>query len=235
MAYIKRKTDPLSRTIYKKDFTLKRHVFIGIVILGIFMAASFFVADYIDLKKSAFSNPISNSIAEISDGKTYGQAKVGGHFELVDHTGAIRTEADFKGKYLLVYFGYSFCPDICPAALYNISQALQHLNEKTRRQIQPLFISVDPERDTVETLRIYMENYHPAFVALTGTPAQVDQALKAYRVYAKKATPDGTSTEYLIDHSSVVYVMDRQGRYVTSFNHTTEPEKIVQILQGVIR
>lgn len=214
---------------------MKRQVFIGIVTLGIFMAASFFVAEYIDVRKSPPVVSVSNSVADVSEGQTYGQASIGGHFELVDHNGVTRTDADFKGKYLLVYFGYSFCPDICPAALYNISQALQHLKEKTRRQIQPLFISVDPERDTVETLHIYMENYHPAFIALTGTRAQVDQALRAYRVYAKQAKPDGTSTEYLIDHSSVVYVMDRQGRYVTSFNHTTEPEKIVQLLQNVIR
>jgi protein SCO1/2 len=158
---------------------------------------------------------------------------IGGPFQLIDHHGQTRTDNDFKGKIMLVYFGYSYCPDICPAGLYHISQALQEMGQ-TANEFQPLFITVDPERDTVKNLALYMENFHPQFVALTGDREAINNAIKAYHVYAQRAEPNGTSTEYLIDHSSVVYVMDRQGRFLTSFNHQTEPAEIKEILKGCL-
>jgi protein SCO1/2 len=158
---------------------------------------------------------------------------IGGPFHLIDHHGQPRSDVDFKGKIMLVYFGYSFCPDVCPAGLYHISQALHEMGAKAK-EIQPLFITVDPERDTVQNLALYMENFHPQFLGLTGTPEAINKAVKAYRVYAQKAKPDGTSTDYLIDHSSIVYVMDRQGRFLTSFNHQTEPAQIKAILKSYL-
>jgi cytochrome oxidase Cu insertion factor (SCO1/SenC/PrrC family) len=172
-------------------------------------------------------------IATTKQGQSYGTPQIGGSFHLVDHHGVARNEADFKGKILLVYFGYSFCPDICPGALYHISQALAGMG-KAAQEFQPIFITVDPERDTTSHLTVYMENYHPQFVALTGSQEQIQQAMRAYHVFAQKVAPDGTSTDYLIDHSSVVYVMDRQGRFITSFNHQTEPDKIKEILKNCL-
>ena len=172
-------------------------------------------------------------VATMTEGEMTGQPQVGGAFQLVDHQGQQRTDADFKGKILLVYFGYSFCPDICPTALNHISQALNEMGRQAS-EFQPIFITIDPERDTVQNLALYMENYHPRFIALTGTPDALRQVMQAYRVYAQKAKPNETSVEYLMDHSSIVYVMDRQGRYLTSFDHQTKPDKIKEILKNYL-
>lgn len=167
--------------------------------------------------------------------KEYGTPQIGGPFSLIDHEGQPRTDADFKGKILLVYFGYSFCPDICPSALYNMSQALDALGP-TAKEIQPLFITIDPARDTVEHLARYRENYHPSFVMLTGSAAQIQQAMKAYKVHGTKVKPDGTTTEYLMDHTSIIYIMNRQGRFIAHFNHLTPPNELkktlIEILKG---
>ena len=158
---------------------------------------------------------------------------IGGPFKLVDHEGHIRTDADFKGKIMLVYFGYTFCPDICPAALINMTEALTKMGKKAS-QIQPIFITIDPLRDTSPHLKIYMENYHPSFIALTGDMPHIEIAKKAYRVYGAKAKPDDSTTDYIMDHSSIIYVMDRQGRFITHLNHTTLPEEMIRILEQVI-
>lgn len=155
-----------------------------------------------------------------------GTPRIGGKFLLQDHKGQKRSHLDFRGRYTLVYFGYSFCPDICPTALYNMTEALETLGDKAKN-FQPLFITVDPERDTVEELAKYMENFHPSFIALTGSNDAIQKAKKAYHVYAAKAEPDGESSDYLLDHSSIIYVMDPKGRYVTSFNHATPSKTIV--------
>ena len=185
-------------------------------------------------KKNQDPSPEISDVATVVVGKTYGQATIGGPFELVDVNNQPRTQADFNGKFMIVYFGYSFCPDICPAALYNMTQAFSELSEKELNQLAPLFISVDPERDTVENLRIYMQNFHPKIIGLTGTDEQINHAKKQYRVYAQKAKPDGTSTDYLIDHSSIVYLMDRRGRFITSFNHQTDPETIIKVIRSAL-
>jgi cytochrome oxidase Cu insertion factor (SCO1/SenC/PrrC family) len=179
------------------------------------------------------SSPTISADSSYPNQKFDKNVPIGGPFQLVDQHGQTRTDDDFKGKIMVVYFGYSFCPDICPTGLYNISQALQEMGAKAQ-EFQPIFITVDPERDTVQNLALYMENFNPQFIALTGTRDAVNKAIKEYRVYAQKAKPNGTSTEYLIDHSSVVYVMDRQGRFVTSFNHQTEPAQIKEILNGCL-
>jgi len=210
---------------------MKSRIYISVVVIGIFVATGFFVRDLLRAHTSQENQTIQTNVASTRIGRTFGQAQLGGHFELTGHNGVKRTEADFKGKFMIVYFGYSFCPDICPAALYNITQALNQMKDKEVTEFQVLFITIDPERDTVKNLKIYMENYHENFIALTGTKGQVNQAMNLYKVYAKKAMPDGTSTEYLMDHSSIVYVMDRQGRFITSFNHQTPPKRIINILR----
>lgn len=197
----------------------------GAAIIGITIYMKFFTHS---------ANETSDRVADVKVGKTYGQASIGGPFSLVDVNGTERTDADYKGKFMIVYFGYSFCPDICPAALYNITQAFEAMNNHELNQFAPLFITVDPERDTVENMKTYMQNFHPRMIGLTGSAQRIESVKKAYRVYAKKAKPDGISTDYLIDHSSIVYVMDRQGRFITSFNHQTDPETIVKTLRAVL-
>lgn len=168
-----------------------------------------------------------STFAVVRSGKNIGTPDLGGPFSLVDHAGAPRTDKDFRGLFMLVYFGYSFCPDICPTALQNMSEALDILGNQARA-IQPLFITVDPARDTVEQMASYRRNFHKSFVMLTGSESQVGSAKKAYKVYAALAPNDGSSTDDLIDHSSIVYLMDRSGKFVAHFNHETPAEEIVR-------
>jgi protein SCO1/2 len=161
---------------------------------------------------------------------TTGLPKLGGPFDLLDQFGKRRTSADFSGKYMMVYFGYSFCPDICPMGLQHMSKALELLGTDID-QIAPIFITVDPERDTVDNLKTYAQNWHTSFVFLTGSEEAVKQVLQAYKVYAVKAKPDGTMADYLIDHSALIYIMGRDGKLVGFFPHTTEPEVIAKNLR----
>ena len=217
---------------------MKKKVFLTIVLLGGLVAAVLFWLNCPAVNKGpgADSNDVQQtSVAIVKVGKTYGTAKVGGAFELVDYNGVTKTDADYKGKYMLVYFGYSFCPDICPAALYNMTQAFSELDSKVLALFNAIFITIDPQRDDVKNLKLYMKNFHPKFTALTGSDEQIKKAIKAYRVYAKKARADGSATDYLMDHSSIIYVMDRQGRFVTSFNHETDPATIKVLLSKYIQ
>ena len=159
-----------------------------------------------------------------------GTVPLGGAFVLRDQLGNRCTENSWPGKTLMIYFGYRFCPDICPMALGTLSQVMEALDPKGQL-IQPLFITVDPERDTVEALADYAANFHPTFRMLTGTLKQIRQAMKAWRVYAAPAPQEG-STEPLIDHSSIIYVMDPNGQFLTHFHHTTPASEIIQGLRG---
>jgi len=155
-----------------------------------------------------------------------GIAAIGGPFTLTDHTGAPRTEKDFQGKLMLIYFGYTYCPDVCPTALQVMSVAVDNLGEKAK-SITPIFITVDPERDTVSHLNSYVKNFHKDMVGLTGSADQIKKAAKVYRVYYRKAeTEKNAGKDYLMDHSSVVYLMDREGRYVTHFTHQSQSADI---------
>lgn len=151
-----------------------------------------------------------------------GVALIGGPFELVDHTGATVTDADFRGRLMLVYFGYTWCPDVCPTELQNMSAALDLLGDDAA-EVAPIFITVDPERDTPEVMADYRQHFHPSLVALTGSPAQVAAAAKTYRIFYGKV-PTERPGEYLMDHSSFVYLMDRKGGYLTHFAPNTAPE-----------
>jgi len=148
-----------------------------------------------------------------------GAASVGGPFTLVDQDSKVRTDRDFRGRLMLIYFGYTFCPDVCPTALQVMSVALDRLGAKGK-QVQAMMITVDPARDTPAHLKAYMANF-PGLIGLTGSEEQVRAAAKAYRVYYHKA---GEGKDYLMDHSSVIYLMDREGRYLTHFSHTTQSE-----------
>lgn len=155
-----------------------------------------------------------------------GKALIGGPFTLTNHEGKTVTEKDFEGQFTLVYFGYTFCPDICPAELQVMSAAIDQLGDKGKK-VTPVFISIDPERDTVEQLASYVPNFHPRLVGLTGTPEQVRQAAKAYRVYFAKAK-DSSATDYLMDHSSIVYLMGPDGTYLAHFSYGTGVDKMAE-------
>jgi protein SCO1/2 len=156
---------------------------------------------------------------------------IGGPFRLTDQNGKTVTDADLKGKWSLVYFGYTHCPDACPTALNDISIALDQLGPK-RDAVRPVFITVDPERDTSAALKDYVTAFDAPILALTGTPEEVAKAAKGYRVYFAKH-PEA-SGGYSMDHSSVIYVMDPQGRFTASFTHESPPEQISERLKKLI-
>lgn len=162
-----------------------------------------------------------------------GKAQVGGPFTLTDHTGKRVSDADFRGRFMLVYFGFTYCPDICPTGLQVMSAALDQLGPKAER-IQPMLISLDPERDTPAQLAEYVKAFHPRLVGLTGTPEEVASAARAYRVYYKKVKDEKSTAGYTVDHTSILYLMDTKGEFVAHFTHATAVDAIVARLQRVL-
>ena len=158
--------------------------------------------------------------------------KFGGPFTLVDHEGITRTDADFRGRFMLVYFGYTYCPDICPTGLQTMTDALDMLGAAVKR-VQPLFISIDPARDTVPELKQYLENFQPAILGLTGSEAQVRAVARAYKVHRRKVnlSEPEDANDYLVDHSSITYLMGPDGGFVTLFPHGTEPEFMAEAIR----
>jgi cytochrome oxidase Cu insertion factor (SCO1/SenC/PrrC family) len=160
---------------------------------------------------------------------------IGGSFALTDQFGKPRTDADFRGHYMLVFFGFTNCPDICPVELQTISDALDQLDAKQAANVTPIFITVDPERDTPEALRTYVANFHQRLVALTGSVESIGTVAKAYRVYYAKATGTNAPSDpsaYILDHTAVVYLMGPQGEYVTHFSPGTTAQDMAADLRN---
>ncbi len=162
-----------------------------------------------------------------------GSALVGGPFTLVDHKGDAVTDANFRGQYMLIYFGFAHCPDICPSALQVMSVALDTLGAKAEK-ITPIFISVDPERDKPEDMAAYVSAFHPRLIGLTGSLQQVEQAAKAYRVFYRKVDDPGSDAAYTVDHSSIIYLMGPDGLFLTHFTHGTPVDVMVQRLKELV-
>ena len=166
---------------------------------------------------------------KLTSAPSVGRALIGGPFSLIDQTGKRITEKDFAGRYMLVMFGFTFCPDVCPSGLQVMSAALDKLGRKSDR-LTPIFISLDPERDTPEQLKTYVASFHPRLVGLTGTTADIDAAAKAYRVYYKKVRDEKSSATYTIDHTALIYLMGPDGSYVAHFTHTTGVDTLAERL-----
>ncbi len=159
----------------------------------------------------------------------WGREPIGGPFALIDHTGKPRTDADFRGKLMLIYFGFTYCPDICPTDLQNIGLAIDQLGA-AGEHIQPLFITVDPERDTPERLAEYVPMFHPHLIGLTGDAAGIRQAAQAYKVYYAKVASEA-GTDYTVDHTAFIYLMDRGGRYLGFFPPGTTPGRLAETIR----
>jgi cytochrome oxidase Cu insertion factor (SCO1/SenC/PrrC family) len=171
------------------------------------------------------------SAATLMDDLMWGRGSVGGPFALVDHTGRRRTDADFRGKLLLVYFGFTYCPDICPTDLQAIGLALDRLGG-AGDVVQPLFVTLDPERDTPAHLADYVPLFHPRLVGLSGDVSAIRQAARAYKVYyAKVAT---AADDYTIDHSGFIYLMDRAGQYLGFFPPGTPPDRMADVIRLLV-
>ncbi|WP_281684356.1 SCO family protein [Thalassobaculum salexigens] len=161
-----------------------------------------------------------------------GEVDVGGPFTLTDQTGRQVTEKTYQGDWQIVFFGYTYCPDICPTTMATVTTALDALGPLAEK-VTPIFITIDPERDTVEQLAGYHEYFHPSFAMLTGSEEQIAKVAREFRVYYAKADDEGAS-DYLMDHSSITYLLDPNGRYVTHFNHGIAPEKMAGTLRQYI-
>lgn len=156
----------------------------------------------------------------------------GGDFTLQASSGPVSLK-DYRGKVVLVYFGYTYCPDVCPTSLSLMAQALSSLTPAERRRVQGIFISVDPERDTLDRLKEYAPFFDPGIIGITGTPAQIAALAKQYGASYMKQKPNA-SGEYSVDHSSVTYVVDASGALVASLPHGTMPQQIVDTIRPLL-
>lgn len=160
----------------------------------------------------------------------WNDAVLGGPFTLTDGQGRTVTEKSFPGKWPVIYFGYTFCPDVCPTSLTVLTLAMDKMPPDVLDRLAPIFISVDPERDTPVIAAAYAQSFHPNLIGLSGTPEQIAAMTKAYRVYAKKVAGDEPNI-YTIDHTSLFFLLDPNGKFVRAFPaHDTTPAELAQTL-----
>ncbi len=193
---------------------------------GLFLLVAFALGLSLHLALQQMQQP-----AEVRTAQGTGKALIGGPFELISHEGETVTQRRFSGKHMLVFFGFTHCPDICPAKLNAISVALDRLGPLAE-EVTPIFVTVDPERDTPERMAQYVSNFSSQIVGLTGTPEQIRKAAKAYRVYYAKVEMPDSASGYLMDHSAFTYLMDEEGEYVTHFAYRDSIDQITERLRS---
>ena len=157
---------------------------------------------------------------------------VGGPFTLTDQDGKTVTEKSWPGQYMLVYFGFTHCPDVCPTGLNKIAEALNSLPADKVAKIQPILITVDPARDTAADLKVYVSLFHPKLIGLTGTDAQIEAAKSAYKVYAQK---QGTGPDYMVNHSAFTYLLNPYGEMVGLYSHDISLDDMSKQLNQAIK
>ena len=170
------------------------------------------------------------SAAALMDAVMWNKEQIGGPFTLIDQDGRPRTDADFRGKLLLVYFGYTYCTDICPTDLQAISTTIDKLGP-AGESVQPLFITVDPEHDTPEAIKLYVALFHPRLVGLTGSAKQIKSVTRAYKVYYAK-NEQSKKSDPVIDHSGFVFLVGRDGKYLGFFPPGTSADRMIDSLQS---
>ncbi len=176
----------------------------------------------------AFAGPLAAQVADpLAD-------RFGGAFTLTAHNGKRVSDTEFRGRFLLVYFGYTRCPDVCPDDLLTMSAAIHGLGAVAER-LQPLFISVDPARDTPDKLADYVESFHPRLIGLTGTEAEIAAVSRAYKVHRVKYTPANDPANYGVDHSSLTYLMGPDGKFRTLIPHNTSAERMRDVVLGYLQ
>jgi cytochrome oxidase Cu insertion factor (SCO1/SenC/PrrC family) len=195
---------------------------IGSGVRALLVAASLFVCGVAVAEEQP-------SAAQMMDDLMYGRGSVGGPFMLTDQTGKPRSDTDFRGKLMIVYFGYTYCPDVCPADLMAITQALDALGPAAD-SVQPIFITIDPERDT-RLLADYISAFHRSFVGLTGSPEEIRRVANAYKAFYVKVQ-DERSGDYTIDHAGVIYLMGRNGEYLGFMPPQTNPDRLTEVLRN---
>ncbi len=162
-----------------------------------------------------------------------GRASIGGPFSLIDQTAKRVTDKDFAGRYMLVFFGFTNCPDICPAGLQVMSAALEKLGSRAD-DVTPIFITLDPTQDTPQKLESYVKSFHPRLVALTGSESEVSSVAKAYRVFYQKVPDEKDSSRYGIDHSAIYYLMGKDGALVAPIPYTTDVDALANAISKAL-
>ncbi|MFA7096589.1 MAG: SCO family protein [Gammaproteobacteria bacterium] len=177
---------------------------------------------------AAETTPVDTQEEEVQE------SAIRGRFMLMNHYGETVTNLDYRGKFQLITFGYTFCPDICPTTLFNMAQAL-HLLGESAKQIQPLFVSVDPERDTPKVLREYVAYFHPDIIGLTGPAELVKRAADNFKVkYEKVIDPNRDPRLYAVDHSAGIYLMAPDGQFIVKFAHALPPDQLAERLRAIL-
>jgi protein SCO1/2 len=184
------------------------------IILGVLLAVAVIVGE----------SPARTDTSEVT---------IGGPFTLSTPDGTTVTDRTYRGKWLLVYFGYTFCPTSCPTTLLAVTTALEELRQDAA-QVQPLFITVDPQRDTPKVMRQYIESFDPRIVGLTGTPQQIAAAAKEYGAYYVRHSTGAGPNDYVVDHSTYLYLMDPLGKFVRAFDSETSGDRIADALRALI-
>lgn len=162
-----------------------------------------------------------------------GTALVGGPFELTDQDGKRVTDRDFLGSYMLIFFGFTYCPDVCPSELQVMSAALDELGSEAAR-VAPVFITIDPERDTPDVMKQYVSNFHPSMVGLTGSAEDIRKVASAYRVYYARQPGKENDPDYTMDHSTILYLMGPDGKFLTHFTYGTDAKALALNLRNAI-
>lgn len=185
---------------------------------------------YYDREKKRHIEGLKAATSSVKQGPSVGTAAIGGPFKLVKHDGKSVTEKDFLGKWTLIYFGFTHCPDICPDELQKMAAAIDKIKKTSGLEIVPIFISVDPERDSVEQVHDYVKEFHPDLIGLTGAPNEVRQVARAYRVYYMKTEEEGS--DYLVDHSIVMYLMDPNMDFVKFYGKNYDVDSLAD---GIVK
>ncbi|KAL5740371.1 hypothetical protein ACOSP7_029251 [Xanthoceras sorbifolium] len=185
---------------------------------------------YYDKEKKRHIEEINNASQAVKQGPSVGKAAIGGPFNLINHDGKNVTDKDFVGNWTLVYFGFTHCPDICPDELQKLAAAVDKIKEKAGTEIIPVFISVDPERDTVEQVREYVKEFHTKLIGLTGKPDEIKNVARGYRVYYMKTAEE--DPDYLVDHSIVMYLMSPKMEFVKFFGKNNDVDSLTD---GIIK
>jgi len=185
--------------------------------------------------KEAKEGNIVNGTAKV---RTYGKPAVGGPFSLVDEQGTPVTDASYPGKYLLIYFGFTYCPDICPSELVKIGKVLEKLESSCgiKDRVQPLFISLDGKRDSIAQMKQYKNDFHPSMRFLTGTPKQLEEAARYFRVYFADTiqNEDDDEDDYLVDHSIVMYLINPEGEFEEFFTQMSNVQECVMRISKIV-
>ncbi|MBL8490613.1 MAG: SCO family protein [Rhodocyclaceae bacterium] len=198
-------------------------------LLGALAACLFLVAGTV--AREAVAEERRTDAARLMNDLMAGKGPIGGPFTLEDSDGRRVSLADFRGRSVLLYFGYTFCPDVCPTDLLAMARLLRLMGPEADR-LQPLMITLDPERDRAPALSAYAKSFDPRFVALRGSPAETRAVADAYKVFYEKVFP-GDGAPYLVDHSAFIYLLDAEGRYVAFFPPGTTPERMATMIRDL--